>query len=243
MYKIGYILVTLLLLLQQHISIAQNNRECLKEVIALEEKVNFRNDSSIKDKNIFISYAVRVTDWDNQVTVSNAKIYRNDEFMHFFSEQANIYQDTKEVVMIMPQQRMAVISSTTKELNNTKINDAFFQMRRKFLDSCEIVRCDLVGAKKVLELKVKKADRTNNITSMVYEYDLEKGKIESVKVNYNADYKIKQLQITYKEFSLNSTYQFANARKYLVDKNGKLLAKLSGYELVDNRDQKKKNKK
>ena len=65
----------------------------------------------------------KMTDYkDAQVTVSNAKIYKNDDYMHFFSEQASIYQDPTEVVMIMPQQRMAIINSTTKELNNTKIN-------------------------------------------------------------------------------------------------------------------------
>jgi hypothetical protein len=243
MKRTSVIIFVLAFLLQREVILAQSNNDCLKEVVALEEKNNYSNDTSITNKNIFISYSVKVTDWDDQIVVSNTKIYKKNEYMHFFSEQANIYQDAKEAVMILPQQRVAIINSTNKELLNTKINDAFFDMRRKFIDSCEVVRCDNVGKIKTLELKVKKNDGSHNIASMIYEYDTDLGKILFVKINYNKDFKVKQIQINYKDFNLNSTYQFASARKYLVDNNGKLLPKLKGYEFVDNRDQKKKNKK
>lgn len=238
-----YISGFLLLLLQNSTVFSQNMKDCLKEVVDFEEKINYRKDTLLNKKNMFISYSVKVTDWENNITVSNVKIYKNEEYMHFFSEQANIYQDSKEVVMILPIQKMAIISSTTKELNNTKISDAFFEMRRKFIDSCEIIRCDIAGSKKTLELKVKKHQDSNNIIGIIYEYDIELGKILFVKISYNQDYKVKTVQINYKDFVMDSNYQYSSSRRYMVDRNGKLLSKLNGYELVDNRDQKKKNKK
>ncbi len=223
------------------VSISQTKPDCLGEVRAIEEKTNFRKDTTVKDKNIYISYTVRVTDWENGVTVSNIKMYTHMQYMHFFTEQANIYRDGKEVVMILPIQKIAIINSTNSALNDTKISEGFFEMRKGFLDSCEVVRCEKVSGRKILELKVVK-DNISSIESITYEYDAEQAKMISTRVNYNENYKIKQMLITYKDFSLNSDHKYSASRTYLMEKNGHLLPKLSGYEFMDNRDLKKKYK-
>ncbi len=240
---IFYIIVVFVFKWHGNLLCAQTNNDCLKEIATLEEKINVAKDSSLINNTIALSYSVRVTNWEDEVTVSNIKVYKKDTYMHFFTEQANIYQDANEVVMILPIQKMAIISSTSKDITKNKLGDAFYEMKKQFMDSCEVVRCEMVGSKKILELKVVKPQYNVNIINMVYEYDVAQGKILTVKVNYNEDYKIKQMITTYKDFNTNSTYQFASARKYIADKSGKPLAKLAGYEFVDNRDQKKGKKK
>jgi hypothetical protein len=217
---------------------SQDNKACLKDVIRFEETNNLRNDTALERKNIFMSYGVKVTNWDNAATLSNVKVYKLGDNMHFFSEQANIYRDEKEVVIVMPTQKLLIINSTTKEMNSYHLNDDFFEMRKAFLDSCDVVKCEAKGANMLLSLKVnpKKVAANIKIADMTYEYNVEQKKILSVKINYMKDYKIKQLVMTYKDFSAVSTYKFAPLRKYVMDKHGKLLDRYRDYEVVDNRE-------
>jgi len=224
--------------------VSQTTGSCLEEIIALDKKMDVHADTAMRTKNISLEYSVRITDWDNEVTISNVKIHKLNGFVHFFSEQASIYQDESEVVIIMPLQRIAIINSTNKELANRRVGDDFYEMRRRVLDSCKVIKCEIIGSKKVTELKVNRsAAGTQNMVSMTYEYNSNLEKIYSVKSAYDQDYKIKYMHITYKDLNVNASSKFYPARTYLLDKGGKLLAKYKGYELVDNRDSKRKKKK
>ena len=175
--------------------VAQNNKKCLEEVMALEELNNFRKDTAIDNKNIYMSYTVKATNWEDETTVSNVKLYKAENYMNFFSDQASIFMDEKEVFIIVPSQKLIIISSNSKELSNRKLNDEFFEMRRAFLDSAKVISCDTRNKVNVVVLKVdeKKVDERIKISQITYEYSSEEKKIKSTKVIYDEDYKIKQL--------------------------------------------------
>jgi hypothetical protein len=224
--------------------VGQTKEACLAEVIALDKKMDMHSDTAMRTKNISLSYSVRITDWEDEVTVSNVKIHKQKGFVHFSTEQAFIYQDEKEVVIIMPIQRIAIINSMTKQLANSRIGDDFYEMRRGIIDSCKVLKCETIGSKKTVELKVNRSSSTtHNMVGMTYVYDVGLEKIYSVKLTYNQDYKIKDMQVNYKDLDVNGTHTYNSARTYLLDRGGKLLSKYSGYEFIDNRDSGKKNKK
>jgi hypothetical protein len=216
---------------------AQQKNPCIEEVVKLEEK-NTVTGFTDESKALYVNYTVKTTDWENQTIVSNVKVYRGKDNTHFYSEQGLIFQDEKDVFMVLPTQKLILVNSTRKELYNQKLSDDFYKLRRAFLDSCEVVRCESNSANpglKTLELKVKKADPAIQIVKMIYEYNTETGRILSTKIYYSSDFKVKVINITYNDISLESDYKFAHARKYVLDKNNRLLPKYSDYELVDNR--------
>lgn len=243
--KIKNTLLIFFALFANGFSYSQNDRKCIEEIIQFEDPNNLRNDSTVKSKNIHVSYQVKVSDWEGQVTLSNVRIYKDENNMHFFSEQANLFQDNKEVLIVLPSQKLIIINSTDKRLNNQRLNQEFFIVRKEFLDSCEVVKCENRDAEnKIVVLKVH-PDKTSpaiKIKNITYEYNIVQKKINSVTVDYRSDYKIKQLHMVYKDFNLASTYGFMPLKSYYLDKKGNVLTKYKDYEFVDNRDKKVKSK-
>src|SRR6478736_5499859 len=89
---------------------AQKNRECLDQVLEFEKHNNIEYDS-LKDNNIYMNYVVKSTSWDNDVSISNVKVHKLGEQMHFFSEQANVYKSDQEVYIVMPIQKILIVNT------------------------------------------------------------------------------------------------------------------------------------
>ncbi len=236
-----FVLHSLIICFLPSLFIAQVDKICVKEIQEVIKADEARKDSVKQGKVLHLKYNVRVTDWEDETTLSNVNLYKNETHLHFFSEQANVYQDLTEAVVILPQQKIAFLSDMDKSLANFKMSDAFFQLRKGFLDSCQILQCGTkLGSVKTLVLKPRlEEDGALKITKLSYEYDLATKTVLQIKVEYNDEYKLKQMVITYKEFKVLDTYPFAKCTSYLLDKKGQVLAKYKDYELEDNRNPKK----
>jgi hypothetical protein len=225
--------------------VKEDGKTCINEVVKYEANTINIEDTSLARKNIFMHYTVKATNWEEETTISNVKLYRMGLNMHFFSEQANIYMDEKDVLIVMPYQRMVVINNNNQELSKKRFNEDFFDMRRSFLDSCTVLKCELRDANhKIAVLKVNPAKAAENILidNMVYEFDPVAGKILSVTVNYLIDYKLKQMAVFYHDISTTSVYTFPSLRSQILDKKGNVRDKYKNYEIVDSRDAKDKTK-
>jgi len=198
------------------------------------------DDSLMLTKNIYLSYTVKVTDWDDESTISNVKFHKQGNESRFFSEQVNMYTNEKEMLVEMPGQRIIAVNNA---LSGERKNGGYVseEVRKDFLDSCEVVRCEATGkTTKILVLKVKAKQKQKGIliTEMRYEYDTELKKIVSVKTYYDPDYKLKTMQVLYREYNTESTYKFSSFKNQFFDKKGELTEKYKDYELVDSRDKK-----
>jgi hypothetical protein len=227
---------------------AQDKKAWLQEVLTYEKASSNSGDTSLENKNIALSYVVKSTNWDDETSVSNVRMYKKKEQMNFFSEQVSIYQDRKEAYIILPAQKIIIINSTVQQNKSSKIGDDFFEMRKAFLDSCEIVRCEVISPiskNKILVLRNKLYDEDDaiKINTMTYEFNSDQKKIISIKMDYNEGFKIKHLVMIFKDFNTNSNYQFISPKRVIVDKNGNLLPRYQSYELVDNRDNATQQKK
>jgi len=224
---------------------AQKNNECITELLKIEEKNSIKNFKE-EDKVFYLNYVVTTTDWEDQVIVSNVKVYKGKDNMHFFSEQGQIFQDDNDVFVVLPIQKIIIVNATNKELNNVRLGNDFYQFRKSFLDSCEVTKCE-VSLKnpevKTLELKVHHdMGGLLHIVKMSYKYNTKTEKIISTVTTYNKDYKVKRVEMIFNEINLSYDYKFNKARRQVLDKSGRLLPKFKGYELMDDRDKQKKNK-
>src|SRR4051812_14362075 len=95
-----------LLLLAPALFKAQNQETCIRELMSYESMARPGSDSLENTKNTYSSYTLRATGWDNETTVSHIKLYKMGEHMDFFSEQANIYMDDEEALIVMPEQKV-----------------------------------------------------------------------------------------------------------------------------------------
>jgi hypothetical protein len=214
--------------------------DCLREVLEYEKNTAPISDSATADKNVYFSYTVKATDWENESTISNVKIYKRGGEMHFFSEQVNMYSDEKETIVEMPGQKIIMWNETHPSGKRNSI-DLSAQWRKEFLDSCRVVSCKSSGKNtRLLILKANPAymEAGIRIAEMHFEYDTEKKKVLSVKTTYYSDYKLKNLLVIYREYTPESSYAFTPFRSRFIDRKGRLTEKYRSYELVDNRDKK-----
>jgi hypothetical protein len=235
--------VFLLLLSTGIAAMAQNGKQCIDAVLKLEE--NTARDFT--DENVvYMNYSVKTTDWEGQIVSSEVKVYKGKDNTHFFSDQATIYQDKKDVYMVLPAQKLVIVNSTKKELYDQRLSDDFYELKKELLDSCEVLKCDSSSQTpglKILELKSKgNLGPEVKVNRMIYEYNVVTKKIERASLFFNDDYKIKQIVVTYKDTNKHSKYVFGNTRKQVLDNSGQLLSKYKGYQLIDNRNNSKGKK-
>lgn len=219
-------------------ALAQKDHSVINEVLICEKNTAALDDPANEEKNISFSYLVKVTGWEGESTISNVRVHKRGQTLHFFSEQANMYTDEKEIIVDMPAQKLLIMNDNNQKVRNLKLSDEFFLMRQAFLDSCEVVSLKaLSNGNKVLVLKVKEHQNSRTqINDMTFEYNTDIKKIQRVTINYNNDYKIKQLVMIYKEFNTESTYVFESMKSNFFDKKERLTGKYKSYELVDNRE-------
>lgn len=224
----------------------QNNNACLAEVLSFEKNTGDLNDTTVEQKNIFLSYVVKVTDWDDESTISNVKIHKKGAETRFFSEQVNMYTSDKEMIVEMPGQKIIVVNNALPQSDQEKSVDVSVEIRKEFLDSCQVLKCEVIGKNtKVLVLKVNPRQKLEGIKimEMRYEYNTELKKVLSVNTTYHPDYKIKNMLMIYRDFNTESTYKFPSFKSQFIDRKGNLTEKYRDYELVDNRDKKTGNSK
>ncbi len=220
---------------------AYAQKECLNEAIAAFKKMDTKTDSGLAGKNIFFSYTVKVTNWEDETTTSNVKIYRKDGLLDMQSEQVQIYQDDKEALLILPAQQLVILNETNKQLNNLKMTNAFYETRYDFLNSCVVERCEVNGDYKTIYAKVNQptVDESLKITYVTCTYNAKQQTITSVKIDYKPEYKIKQLTTFYNDFKVIDTYKFLPARNYYFNNKGIAFEKYKHYTFQDNRKNEK----
>ncbi|MEK7255809.1 MAG: hypothetical protein AAB316_13750 [Bacteroidota bacterium] len=217
----------------------QSGGDCIREVLELERKIE-GHDFAQNPRVVFLNYTMRTTDWEESAAVSEVRIYRQQMKVHFFSKQADVFQDEKEVLLVLHDQRTIIRNSLNAEILNAGIATGLAELRAAFLEAGKVVKCAKDPAQagvKILEVKASEDFHEDLlIESIRYRYDLAKGKILSTFIFYEEDYKVKKIEIAYNELNFNANYEMSqDARKYVLDKNGKPKGKYAGYAVMDNR--------
>lgn len=233
------LLTTVLLLAVGSPLFAQLNASaCVKEIIAYEDalyqKINNQN-------TVYVNYKTTAIDWDKNLASAEVKLYKNKENIHFFSDEGNLFKDSENMFLVLPTQKLIVADKVTDQMGAMNYNEEFIELRKRFLLSSELVKCEITDSIKGIKqvtLRVKEdLEGIIEIEEMSYQYDTQQGKIISTTVLYSNNYKIRKLMTTYLDFNPNSTYKFKKSNRYILASNDKLLSKYNGFELIDNRKQ------
>jgi len=216
----------------------QQNSDCINEILKLEEKI-YTKKYTEKDKPSFLSYSLKTIDWENKTVNVDVKMYRAHNNLHFFSTQTDIYQNEKEMVMVLKLQKLIVLENSNEEIMAKGLNEDFIKVKRNFLNQCELVSCAALDTdKEVKKVELKVKDDMNGalfIDKMIYNYKPTSGEIVSNSTFYKKGYKVKQIDIKYNKLDLDYIYKFNNPKKYVMDAKENLLSKYAGYEVIDNR--------
>jgi len=238
--KINYIILLVLFIAATSFK-KKVNSNCIDDIIKLEHKI-YSKKYAEGEKPLYVNYDIKTIDWENNTINSSVKIYRGHNNLHFFSTQANIYQDEKDILMVLKTQKIIVRENSSEKIVNNGVNEEFIQVKRKFLEGCELVKCEnspTSKSVKIVELKV--TDDMKGllyIDKMAYLYNPTANKLIKSIISYKKGYKVKRIEIKYNQLNLASDYKFYSAKKYVLSKKNTLLAKYSAYELIDNREEK-----
>lgn len=215
----------------------QSCHRCVSEIKALNAANGPGADSLFKQKTVQVQYTVRAEDWEDVVSLSNVTVYRNAHHLHFFTEQFKVYQDTNEVLMIVPNQRVAFLTTTSKQVQNVKWSSLFYELQDVFFDSCKVLSCETsADSVRTLVLKAGLLDVAGlKIDKVSFSYDVAKKRVLSVKTEYVPDYQLKSLGVVYKFIKPEPSYVFSACKRYFLDAKGRPLAKYAGYEFEDAR--------
>lgn len=212
------------------------NDVCINEILALEKKT-FSSDYANTEKTIHINYTIQSVDWNGKTMTSNVKIYRHKKKLNFFSEQANMFQDDKNSIIVLKPQKVLIVNGVAQNIPSN-YSDEFVKTRMEFLKSCEVLRCEQGSVKnvKVLELKSKeKLGGTLKVDRMIYTYNTSTGKLLKCVTYYDKGFQVKKTVLEFKVLDFNNSYKFSKAAKnYVFDKKGRVLSAYKAHELIDN---------
>ncbi|MDQ3192391.1 MAG: hypothetical protein M3Q58_12430 [Bacteroidota bacterium] len=216
----------------------KNGQDCLNLIMQLENQINTKKDKE-QNKATFIHYSTRVQDWDNVFVSSEVKIIQHNKKVHFFSDKANVFQDGKDVLLVLHDQRIVIWNSTPESINES-VKDDFLLLKEAFFQSCEIIHCKTNKdneQERTLILKAPEADGLISIEKLTYVFNEKEQKILKVIVEYNKEYKVRKMNITYHQMNLEYSYNFnKTAWKNVLDNNYRPTGKYTGYNLIDNRE-------
>lgn len=212
-------------------------KECLDELLVLLKKDTTKSDTASVDKTIYTNYSIKVTNWDDETVVSNVKIYSKNGMLNMQSEQALVYQDDHEVLVVLPTQQLVFLNETTKQLNNVKYSSAFYEMRYDFFSSSIVEKCEVNGDNKIIYARVNPNPEDESIKIKYFKctFNLKTQRAVSMTFDYLPEYKLKQYTITYFENKEVDNYKFFPAKSYYFNSKGKPLDKYKNYTFQDNR--------
>ena len=208
--------------------------DCINEVWEIEKQL-FDWDYNKNNSTVYLNYIIHATDWDGKVETDEIKIYRNENSVHFYSRQADIFQDAKEVFIILKTQKLILKNDAPRDLIDIGISKEFKTLRELIKKESEIIECNSSSGSsiKTLELKLQGEISENLFVEKIkYKYDLNKRKILQTTLEYRSGYKVKKIVIKFQELDFDSSYKFSRkARKYVLDNKGQPKGKYTGFEL------------
>lgn len=215
-----------------------SDQSCKEDIYACEKK--YKNDSLPTNNISYLNYVVKATNWDNETTVSNVELYQDKFHLNFFSEQAKIFRDTSDVIIIVPHENIFIVSQTDKKIIDGNYGADIMSIKKELLDSSKVLKCEqLSPTKKIIVFKTNPVQISKLnllIETITYEFDPSAKSIFSIKTTYMPQYKLKQTTVIFKKHGTSTQYAFKPIRGNFLDKRGRVLAKYKNFEIIDNRD-------
>lgn len=215
---------------------AQLAESCLEDILSWESKVyeaQFEDPTEILE----LRYSILTEDWEGKVVRSKVQIYRSQGKVHFFSQQADIYQDTEHVFLVLHPQQLIILNDSPEAITKSGFDDDFLEMRKSFFEESKLEECRSEANLKIARLKVQEdPSGIILIDRMAYRFDTRQQKLLTTEITYKPAYKVKRIMVHYDELSTKAQYDFGEAAwQHVLNLDGSPITQFKKYQLMDNR--------
>lgn len=218
---------------------------CLKDVQRV-YKTWTKEVNKSADNTIYLKYLTEITTGETghlKKNNSTIEVISNKNNSSFFTDGTEVFQDTKYTVSILSDKKIIVINGYAGDrYKKEKIGQ--FEIFKDSIFShlttkeCKTVTINNKQYKKVILKTNTYAAKTYKIKTITFLLDEKLNSIKETKVNYVKGHRFYAMKIKILKQHLNyQTNVFSkNAISKVLNNNGLLLSKYSGYRLIDNRN-------
>lgn len=230
-------IVTVSLLCFLPVLIGAQVEPCLK---ALEEIETAMLQRRLQTATTWVlQYNLETEDWEGAKNKQAILWYQKGSNIHFFSDQADLIQDQKDLFIALHQERVLIQQEAGADLSKTGVSTDFLSWRRQYLNQCRIEQCTAVAGKKNIKemsLVPINAPEGVDIEKMNFVLALDKMSILETEVAFRSTYALKRLRIKFQHAFDEVVHDFGSTAKiYVLNPNGKPKGKYTGYRLINNR--------
>ncbi|MBI2968992.1 MAG: hypothetical protein HYY40_14415 [Bacteroidetes bacterium] len=221
------------------------SQSCLQSVRECYKKMN-NPDAELKKNNLYyLNYTVLNTMRDTALLATSGgtfEVLLAPGFARLLSDQVEVYQDITDAFMIIPSRKIIyhTASALRKAQESMKkemmiIQDTLFTLAAE--ESCrEITLADGTCYKEVILVIRGMARQAFKIEKMTFQLSAEKQFIHKIVIQFTPEKEIAQTEVTFNALDYNYKKPVKNntpVARHFLDGNGRLLARYTGYELVE----------
>ncbi|KAB2859613.1 MAG: hypothetical protein F9K09_01460 [Flavobacteriales bacterium] len=238
--------IILLVLLFSITTVFAQKDNCLEQVKRVYKAWEKQVQESTEN-TVYLKYETEITTGGEKLETNKLEIevISNKDNSIFSSPDLKIYQDKKHTVSILKDKKVIVINGVSSDQYKKQkigqfevLHDTIFSQLKTI--ECEMVQIEGKAYKKVVLEANATARNIYKIETIYFLLDLNNNTVKEVKVKYLKNYQLAVMHI--KIIDQNLDYKIKINKEVLsnvLDSNGKLLNKYTGYKLMDNRKLKK----
>jgi hypothetical protein len=223
---------------------AQNGEDCLSWLKKVYSSMEQHYKPSA-DKAFYLSYEVSTAMEDGTYSMT-AELYSDEKKSWFISKEAEVYQDSRVTVSILPARKLIFINDFKgKDQKEAQIKhlsfiqDTLFQLSRVVF--CENAKADDGKQYKKISLKLSpEGKKMFNVESLDFYADEKKEELKEVHVKYTPQQAMKEMKIRFNK--METAPQLGKLKDSLLnevlDESGKLKPPYVGYKFSDERSKK-----
>ena len=234
----------LLVLLALGLNLSAQNSACkaeLKRIVHAMGATQFPEDGQVYRMNFSTDYTM----WDPAATNTrnlNVEMLMSNEQLYYDAGDMLVLQDLKDAFIILKSQKLVMRSVTATAPNQQARINQLTLFRDSLIDQCRIERCEEVKldeqwCKSVVLVPEPSVARKLKLVDLRIVYDPATLAMKRVTINHNKASDIKQTVMRYHivdyDFDKGLNKPVAS---HIVNRNGQLLPRFKGYQLLDHRN-------
>ena len=228
--------------------------ECIRQIRTLYT----RQDSMVKnlsdETTLYLNYTISTTTLNFQMqpitTQNRMEIYTNKTRSYSISSESEIYRDEKVIVFISPKRKTIMINHAGKAprtealmQHTALVQDTLFSLAQE--ESCGYEKTAAGDRVKRIKLKMSEQGlKLFKIKTMDISLDQHERFVRKITVDYDDNYRFKQVTLTFDTFSFNykTDKLQRSALSMVFDSDNILHARYNDYKVIDRRTGRKTRK-
>lgn len=209
--------------------------DCVQEVLAC-QKNTFEWNRPNYPHPTFLQFEMQIQQWDNTLTESNIKLYRQGRRVHLLTEQMDFIQDEQESFLVLHEEKIVLKKDHSNISLPVNYLDGFQNLQEEFFSTCKTINCGSYGEnyKKVTFSTDGTSVSVDYLDQLTFIYSSSKNQVEEVFALYKEGYQVKSIRQKIKNLDLDAAFVFPeNARAYFFENDYDLKDRFKNYQFID----------